>query len=283
MKIVINFLKIHKVLFSVGLLIAFLSFLGFWGYQRYFPANIKKDLPIEEVILNFDPDGPYVLMSPRGDGNAMQLKIRRIASYDAISYSLAYTDGEGISRGVGDENTWIGVKKDTGDYEQEILFGTCSKNVCKYDEGVENGTLLLSIKKANKVYKMSSQWHLQKPEQSLGVLTSGDGHFSYKINQISQKEDILRFSIINDISAAPKLPKGKKVIGKVYAINLPPAKTLGPGTIAIELADNPPSDSRIYAYIDAQNNWKELDSTIKIASISASSDGGLVFAVLSPN
>jgi hypothetical protein len=92
------------------------------------------------------------VLTPRKDGNAMNVNIKRVASYDSISYELAYTS-EGIDRGVvGTINT--ADKKP--EYDQEVLFGTCSKNVCKYDTGVENGTLVLHIKKGSEAYRMTT-------------------------------------------------------------------------------------------------------------------------------
>ena len=225
---------------------------GFFAYQKFVVQGASQQVA-EEVDLPFDAEGPYALLLPRRDGNALVLRIKRTASYDNISYELAYTS-EGIDRGV------MGtIKTDDrkGEYEQEILFGTCSKNVCKYDKDVENGTLTLHIRKGNLAYRMVTQWHLQKPDVALGVLASGDGHLTYKLSSSAGDLSLLKFTIINDLSGAPKLPDGKVVVGKVYGINTPEAKSLYPGAVSIEQAEAPSQDSKIARFDEGKNGWVE--------------------------
>lgn len=248
---------------------------GFFAYQKFIVGNASQQL-VEEVDLPFDPEGPYALLFPRRDGNALVLNIKRTASYDEITYELSYTS-EGIDRGV---MGTIGTSDRKGEYEQEILFGTCSKNVCKYDKDVENGTLTLHIKKGNLAYRMITQWHLQKPDVALGNLTSGDGHLIYKLNLSAGDLSLIKFTIINDLTGAPKLPDGKEVLGKVYSLNTPQAKDLPSGLVSIELAEAPPQDSKINRFDEGKNKWVEYDTKIEGSKLSASADGGGVFAVL---
>ncbi len=291
-------LSTHKI--TALLIIAFLLILagGSFALAKF---NPKPQVALEEVDLPFEAEGPYALTFPRRDGNALVLNLKRTGSYDAISFELAYTsksdettvagnkissDGEGnsatgaIDRGVVGN---IDTKEKKGEYEQEILFGTCSKNVCKYDKGVENGTLTLHIKKGDKAYKMSTQWHIQKPDVSLGVLASGDGHFTYKVNAERESLTNVGFSIVNDLTGAPKLPDGNSVLGKVYALNVPVAKSLSPGDLSFELADKPASEAKIFRYSDSENKWQELDTKINGSKLTAKAPGAGIFAVLAAN
>ncbi len=290
-----NIFLAHKITFILGIA---LIFLGVGGVMAFGKITAKPGI-VEEVDLLFDAEGPYALTYPRRDGNALVLNLQRTGSYDAISYELAYTsnpdetivtgnkitsDGEGgsvggaIDRGVAGS---IDTKEKKGEYEQEILFGTCSKNVCKYDQGVENGTLVLHIKKGNKAYRMSTQWHLQKPDVALGNLTSGDGHLVYKVDGDRTTLSNIGFSIINDLTGVPKLPSGKSVLGKVYALNVPIAKTLGSGSVSLELAENPPTGAKLYQYNGSE--WKELDAKIEGSKLSAKASGAGIFTVLIPS
>lgn len=285
----------HKVTF---ILIALLIVLGGGGLFAFQKITSKPTGPVEEVDLAFDPEGPYAMLSPRRDGNALVLNLQRTGSYDGISYELAYTsnpdetivkgnkitnDGEGggtggaIDRGVAGE---IDTKDKKGEYEQEILFGTCSKNVCKYDQGVENGTLTLHIKKGNKAYRMVTQWHLQKPDVALGVLTSGDNHFTYKVSGDRQALSNIGFTIINDLTGVPKLPSGKQVLGKVYSLNAPIAKDMQGGDVVLELAENPSGNTKLYRYNISKNEWQELDTKVDGSKLSAKAESGGIFAVL---
>lgn len=284
-------LTVHKKTVILIITIIVLLFGGIFAFQKF---NANESTQVEEVDLSFDAEGPYALTFPRRDGNAMVLNLKRTSSYDAISYELAYTstpdqtitngnkvtDEEGGTGGAIDRGVVgnIETQEKKGEYEQEILFGTCSKNVCKYDKGVENGTLTLNIKKGNKAYRMSTQWHLQKPDVALGQLSSGDGHFIYKVDADRASLTNVGFSIINDLTGVPKLPSGKVVLGKVYALNVPMAKNLSGGDVSIELAENPPSDAKIYRHNGS--DWDELDTKVDGSKLSSKASGAGIFAVL---
>lgn len=282
-------LLIFALLFILG--------AGFFMFQKFIASS---EAQVEEVDLIFDPEGPYALTVPRRDGNAMILNLKRTSSYDTISYELAYTsrtdetvvggspkpkvqtddglDSGSIDRGVVGS---IDTKDKKGEYEQEILFGTCSKQVCKYDKGVENGTLTLHIRKGNQAYRMVTQWHLQKPDVALGVITSGDGHLKYETKADRQTLANVGFSIVNDLTGVPKLPSDREVLGKVYALNIPTAKELSGGTVSVELAENPGSDAKLYRFDGAK--WEQLDTNMEGSRLSAQASGAGIFAVLIPH
>lgn len=270
------------------------------GINFVFQKNSSKlDPLVEEIDLSFDAEGPFALIHPRRDGNAIILNLKRTGSYDKISYELAYTsnpdqtvtnggkvtDEEGgsggsIDRGVVGE---IDVSGKKGEYEQEILFGTCSKNVCKYDQGVENGTLTLHIKKGDKAYAMSTQWHLQRPDVALGLLTSGDNHFTYKVDADRPGLTNIGFSVINDLTGVPKLPTGKQVLGKVYGLNVPIAKSLAGGDVTLELAENPSGEAKLARFNESESKWEELETKIDGSKLSAKALGAGIFAVFVNN
>lgn len=284
-------MAVHK---KTAVLVGFLILLLFGGFLAFQKFNSPKNL--EEVDLIFDAEGPYAQLFPRRDGNALILNIKRTSSYDSLSYDLSYTskvdetivsgsrvldNGEGevasgsIDRGV---SGTIDIKDKKGEYEQEILFGTCSKNICKYDKGVENGTLTLHIKKGKNMYKMITQWHLQKPDVALGVLTSGDGHLVYKLEADRQTLSAVGFTITQDLTGVPKLLSGKEVLGKVYSLNVPIAKELSSGDVTLELAENPPDEAKIFRFDGS--DWRQLDTKVDGSKLSAKVDGAGIFAVL---
>lgn len=289
---------------TIILIIAILAVL-LTGFLVFKNITSQQNTVIEEVDLPFDAEGPYAILYPRKDGNALVLSITRTASYDAISYEIAYTSlpedatlttaGKKVSPAPKtDEGDFIGgvvdrgvkgdidTKDKKGEYEQEILFGTCSKQVCKYDKGVENGTLTLHIKKGNKAFRMTTQWHLQKPDMALGLLTSGDGHLSYKLDGDRAVLTRLDYSIVNDLTGLPKLPDGKKVLGKVYSLNVPIAKVLPSGTVTFELADNPPAGARLNRFDASKSKWVEVDAKLEGSKFTGKSDSGGILAVLTP-
>lgn len=279
---------------TIGFLVAIIILLG-GGYQIYanFQAKKIQQTPVEEVDLSFDAEGPYALLFPRKDGNALILNLKRTASYDSISYELAYVskpddrgikseeleESGGVDRGVVGT---IDTQDKKGEYEQEILFGTCSKNVCKYDKGVENGTLTLHIRKADLAYRMITQWHIERPDVSLGVLTSGDRHFNYKLENKKDELSLIGFSIINDLTGLPKLPEGKAVVGKVYGVNVPQAKSLPSGKVQFELADKPADEVKIAYFDEVKASWDILDTKIESGKLTSPATGAGVYAILAP-
>lgn len=297
-----SFLASHKITVILGLVLLILIFAGISFFKN---MNAQK-ADVAEVDLTFDAEGPYALLYPRRDGHALVLSLMRTASYDSISYELAYTSlpddttltttgkkvspapktDEGNSPGGAIDRGVVGTidtKDKKGEYQQEILFGTCSKNVCKYDQGIENGTLTLHIKKGNQAFKMTTQWHLQKPDMALGVLTSGDGHFTYTLDSKDRNSlAILDYSIVNDLTGVPKLPDGKEVLGKVYSLNLAITKVLPFGMVTFELADNPPAGAKLNCFDTSKSKWVEVNGKLDGSKFTGKSDGGGIFAVLSP-
>ncbi len=284
-----------NVILVVALVILLFGII--FGVQKIFGNN--KPRILHEVDLPFDPDGPYALLEPRRDGNAINLNIFRVGSYDEFSYELVYQstisevqnadveEGQGkVDRSAGSLDTFINLNKKS-EFKQEILFGTCSQGYtsggahCVFDQGVENGTLTMRIRKGDTLYRMVTPWHLQKPDVALGVLTSADGHLTYKTD--ASREDLVKvgFSVINDLSGAPKLPAGKQFVGKVYALNVPTAQSLPKGDVIIELADKPAEGSKIARYDSSKNSWQLLESKIDGSKMTATSDGGGFFAILS--
>lgn len=283
-----NIVKIHKTAFLLIIFLVLFVLSGFFLYQKFVGS---KEQVAEEVDISFDAEGPYALLIPRRDGNALMLNLKRTSSYDKITYELAYTSQpEAVKSGSGDEVATGGVDRGVvgevktnekkGEYEQEILFGTCSKNICKYDKGVENGTLTLHIRKGSQAFRMVTQWHLQRPDTALGVITSGDGHFQYSISSNRQELSLVRFTIVNDLTGVPKLPEGKQVLGKVYGLNVPLAKDLLSGDVTVELAENPPVDSKLARFSEKDNKWIEMDTKITGSKLSAKADGAGIFILL---
>lgn len=286
-------IKANKLTVLLIAVVLFLLAGGVFAFQKITSPKTDQG-PIQEVDLPFDPEGPYALLEPRRDGNALILNINRVSAYDGISYEMTYQsvsssseEGEGlIDRGVQGS---VDTKTKKSEYSQEILFGTCSRGDtfstlhCVFDKGVENGTLTMRIKKGNIVYKMNTLWHLQKPDVALGAITSADSHFVYTTGASREELTNVGYSIVNDLSGAPKLPQGKVVLGKIYAFNVPVAKTFSTGEVSIELADAPPADTKIARYSASKNEWEMLDTKINGSKLTAQASSNGIFAVLTPS
>lgn len=272
--------KKDKLTFGLIAGLILIIILGFVGYNRFLASKTPEIL--EEIDLGFDLEGPYALLLPRRDGNAINLNIKRVSSYDEITYELAY-QSEGIDRGV--QGT-IDTGNKSNEYNQEILFGTCSKGDtfstrhCVFDKNVENGTLILKIKKDNVIYKMNTAWHLQRPDIALGNILSADGHFKFKTKASNQDLAVVGYTIVNELTGAPKIPAGKEILGKVYALNIPLAKIFPEGEINLELSETPPVGAVIAKFVEAENEWEILDTIVNKSTLEARSSGSGIFAIL---
>jgi hypothetical protein len=114
----------------------------------------------------------------------------------------------------------------------------------------------------------------------LGKLTSADEHLIYTTKAKASELSNTGFTIINDITGAPKMPENKKVLGKVYALNVPAAKTLPAGGLIIETPETPSADAQIGIYNVSKNAWDLLETKVTGSKLSAEAPGAGIFAVL---
>lgn len=284
--------KTNAILIFGLLIVVILAIIG----VRWFISSQTEELPLEEIDITFDPNGAYALLLPRRDGNAINLNIFRVASYGAFSYQLTYQsvgstadeniEGLGaVDRGAGDLKSFVELNKKT-QFSQEILFGTCSKGNtsdlthCVFDKNVENGDLSLGMKQENKVYISKTTWHMQKPDVALGVITSADNHFTYKTTASRTELANVGYTVVNDLSGAPKLPGTKDFFGKVYAFNVPTAKTFPKGMVTVETAEKPPTGAQIAWFGINANDWQLLDTKISGSTLTSEAPGAGIFSVL---
>ncbi|MGB9706627.1 MAG: hypothetical protein ACPLXP_00935 [Microgenomates group bacterium] len=118
------------------------------------PAQITQELSSEEL--------PVVRLIPRADKRELTLEIKNIKNANSIEYELTYLS-KGLSRGV------VGTIKLNGETSitRKILLGTCSRNVCKYDEGVTDGKLTLRLRGPEGVIKAIADFDLNSKNYQL--------------------------------------------------------------------------------------------------------------------
>ena len=130
------------------------------------PTPTPEGVLIESTL----EERPYVTLTPRVDGREMTLSISQIKNADSIEYELVYLSND-LSRGV---IGTIHLNSNEKNISRNLLLGTCSRNVCKYDENVTEGTLTLRFRSSGGVRKFVSDFHLQRGDK---ILTSMDENF----------------------------------------------------------------------------------------------------------
>lgn len=118
------------------------------------PGQITKELSSEEL--------PSVRLIPRADKRELTLEIKNIKNVDSIEYELTYLS-KGLSRGVVGTISLSGESSIT----RKILLGTCSRSVCKYDEGITDGMLTLRLRGPEGVVKITADFDLNSKNYQL--------------------------------------------------------------------------------------------------------------------
>ena len=101
----------------------------------------------KSVAKNVTGTGISVFPRLRGDRRALIVSFSNLQNASLVSYLLTYktsTQDEGAMGSLP-----VGASSNT----TELLFGTCSKNVCRYHTGIKNAKLEISYtSKAGKKY-----------------------------------------------------------------------------------------------------------------------------------
>jgi len=190
-------LLIIIVVAGVLLILAGGIFLTFNKKQPQSSREPQNNEVITEVALE---DRPFVTLAPREDGKELTLEVSNIGNSSTIEYELVYLS-QGLSRGV------VGSIEYNGEtsVSRKILLGSCSKNVCKYDEGVKEGTLTLRLRRQRGVQKYTTDFRLQKGGKEL---STADGNFKLTAD-LSPRE----FYIVMMTIGLPEKIAGKVISG----------------------------------------------------------------------
>lgn len=131
-----------KILIIVAILaILIISFLVLKGGGK--KESEVLPTPTPTVVLPEVGEEVEVNLVSQGGGKAVLLTIAQIPpETTSIDYELSYETAEGLPRGV---LGTIHLEEEGEEVEREILLGTCSKNVCVYDKGVETINLVLKF------------------------------------------------------------------------------------------------------------------------------------------
>lgn len=94
--------------------------------------------------------GATISVKFRGDRRAIVITISNLGIASSVSYNLSY-NSRGTTQGVGGTITPGAVDSEV----RELLFGTCSAGVCRYDTGIANARLQVTtvLKNGLKVIK----------------------------------------------------------------------------------------------------------------------------------
>lgn len=109
----------------------------------------------EEVVQSISPEDLGLKTKLREDNKAMKFSISKVDDIVSVEYQISYTkeiNGEQVPEALIGEVKVSKVDEKMGiDYRE---FGTCSRNICRYDKVVSEVKLTLKVSKEDgKVYQ----------------------------------------------------------------------------------------------------------------------------------
>lgn len=146
------------------------------GFFLFFRGRKTPEGPLQPTPTPLPlSQRPYITLTPTRDGHNFKLRIENIKDVQKIEYELVYLTS-GLSRGV------IGSVEVEGKdvLTKEILLGSCSKNVCKYDEDITSGTLTLRFRGASSTQKYVLPFNLYEGTGSNQTFSLEEANFSFE-------------------------------------------------------------------------------------------------------
>jgi len=109
------------------------------------PKATPTPTPKENIIETIPNDSLNIKLEPRYDKKAVTIITEGLLEkgFKEFEYEISYDTEDGLTQGSFSREP---ITITNNPFEREILLGTCSKNVCKYDKGVKNIKLTFRLK-----------------------------------------------------------------------------------------------------------------------------------------
>lgn len=112
---------------------------------KLLPQSVKSKVKQSAIKSNSTTIGVYPKLRP--DRRALNINFTNLQNAKSVSYMLVYEhSSQQADKTSSQEEAAMGALNLTGGStsKNELLFGTCSKNVCRYHSGVHNARLEVS-------------------------------------------------------------------------------------------------------------------------------------------
>jgi len=250
-------MKRKKLVFLIVILVL-ISVLGI-----FFALRISRSSkPVQPKVVEPKKEAPeitarpFFLLTPRSDGKAVIIKVTKIPKDAKIDYEITYLT-DGVTQGI------IGqVVPAQGEnfYEREHIFGTCSKNVCKYDRNVEFGEWKANIQTSENIYETGSNFHLQKID-SVGGRIELANKFTIDVTKGGFKKSTWTISYENN-SLPSALPTGLRLQAGPFSVGSSNSLNLQ-SKLVIALSQIPLNTNIKILYWDPiKNVWADLGGDV---------------------
>src|SRR3989344_797126 len=198
--------KYLKFIIPGIILLVILSWL-FWPGKKSetpTPTATKKLEEINKIAL---ADRPFVTLTPRADGKEVTLTIDRVKNADSVEYEMEYQAAELIQGVFGT----INFADEPLPVEKSLLFGSCSRDKCRYDEGVTGGSLTMRFDGGKEAYALKSEFNLQNMFDREGVFLSRDSQATLNVGRTGLPNNT--FVVITGTMGLPTDVDGEVIAG----------------------------------------------------------------------
>lgn len=232
----------------------------------FWPAKNKKTdsstqtttRKVEQINKLTIKDRPYVTLTPRADGKEVTLEINLVKDASEAEYELEYTAGSMIQGVFGT----LDFKKDGLPLSKDLLFGSCSKGKCRYDENVSGGSLTIRFDGGDEPYTLKSDFNLQKMADREGVFTSKDIKASLDVGTSLSSS---AYVVVQGTMGLPTDLEGEVLAGP-YAFIAATSPTLKSAELTIKSKDDL-TDAKLMFW--DSKTWWELEAKVGDSQISA--------------
>jgi len=254
-------MKLHlKYVIPAALIVGAAIF--FFSVKRNAKAPTEQDTPARRMEqINKIPikDRPYVTLTPRTDGREVTMIIDNVKNAAKAEYELEYQAGSMIQGVFGT----IDFSKETLPVSKKLLFGTCSKGKCRYDENVSGGSLTIRFEGSQDPYILKTDFNLQQMADREGVFTSKDIKASLDIGKAGLP--VSSYVVVIGTMGPPAPVEGDIIAGP-YSFLSTTSPRLTSAELTIQFKDDL-ADAQLLQW--SGQTWTELASKVGNNKISA--------------
>ena len=214
---------------------------------------------MEEINKLPISDRPYITLTPRDDGREITLTIDKVNNADQAEYELEYNAGSMIQGAFGS----IDFSEETLPVVKKLLFGSCSKGKCRYDEDVSGGSLSIRFEGEAGAYVLKTDFNLQQMADRKGVFTTKDIKASLDVGTSGLSAGT--YLVIASTLGLPAPVEGEVIVGP-YAFLAASSPKLTAAEIIIK-SKKDLTNARLLQW--SGDDWIELNSEIGEEQISA--------------
>jgi len=220
----------------------------------FFFLNRKKtpSVPVEAptTVLPIE-ERPFIQLSLDSQAHNLKLQVLGIRQASSVEYELIYFANE-YQKGV----IGSGQVEDGSRFSKDLLLGSCSRNVCRYDENVTGGNLTLKLRGSGTTQKYIIPFSVYGGTGKTQTLTLEEGNFSLEATLTKGS-----FYLLGSTVGLPEMPEGKIIGGPVGIFSS--TETKDSGKIQISLSQEA-SNAQVLAWDKGSSSWKKLTDGFKI-------------------